>query len=402
MKKLIIPLALLCLGTQAARRKNYPEYTDKGDAASKAWGGYWWSMLRGELALGWNGLYGRKVFSPYQVNEFSNCLSSDSIYCKDLIKNYSKNNAIALSPLMKFDLYIKRYTETYAEGPITDDMYSRSASYELNIHYIGNDKSHKYWGSKGFAGKCIGWALSTYDHSEPTQVKNILGIDFTPADIKGILATQYNAASMFTQGLSIGTEYKGPLKPGMTPGENKHFGDKNSVAYKDVTPLQLVKALQQTVKKGVYLEADLDPDVGVWNYPIHKYDIKYKKTSGYTAKATITIEFANDEVKIDDVFTTDKVRRDLKTRTYTANFRLPKNWSKKLEDARSSQWTGESIHNHPDALVLGMEEDWKFMITDLIGANTGLEAEFNVEIFKSHDDGFTLLVEELLYEYYLP
>ncbi|MEE3078266.1 MAG: hypothetical protein VX341_02935 [Bdellovibrionota bacterium] len=379
--------------------ETYRIVTESAEAKHKSWGGYWWSMKNAESVLGWQGLYGRKTFSPYQVSEFTRCLTSHSQICKNLIENYSKNNAISLSPLMKFDLFMKRYVEKNYGQHADVSMYSSAASYELDIHYIGNNTNHRLYEFSGFAGKCIGWALSTFDYNEPTKVKNILGIDFTPADIKAILATQYNGAQFFTDGLTVGLEYRGPKK---TPAhkDNPQYGNKESDAYKDVTPLQFVKALKNTIGHGTYLEADLDPDIGVWNYPIHKYEIKFQKESDSLAKAEISIEFANDEVKIDDVFTTSNIRRDMKQRTFYAKFNLPESWSGKLEDAVSSYWIGESVHNHPDALILGMEDNWKETILDYIDADTGIGIDVNTELFKSHD-GWDLVVDELLYEYYL-
>ena len=90
----------------------------------------------------------------------------------------------------------------------------------------------------------------------------------------------------------------------------------------------------------------------------------------------------------------------MKQRTFYAKFNLPENWSGKLEDAASSDWIGESVHNHPDALILGMEDNWKETILDYIDADTGIGIDVNTELFKSHD-GWDLVVDELLYEYYL-
>lgn len=378
--KLSLPFVLIFLSL------NLQAKVEKAHANQKSWGGFWWSMKNAELALGWQGQYNRAQFSPADIQEFSNCLTSKSRSCKSLLDKYSKNNAISLSPLMKFDLFMKRYIEKNYGSDVPAYYYSKSAQKELEIHYINNDPNHRHYKSRGFAGKCIGWALSNFDYNEPTKVKTIEGIDFTPADIKGILAAIYNGAQFFIpNSLVIGTEYRSQ--------------GKRSKAYKDVTPLQFLDGLRRTIKKGKFLEADLDPGFGVWNYPIHSYELKYDQNQNKPTEvlAEITIEFANDEVSIDDVFSTKRIRKDMKKRTYTASFKVPSKWDGKLEKATSSKWTGASINNHPDAIILGLEEGWRETILEY--EDTKMATEVNYELIKSHD-GFTSVVDELLAEYF--
>ncbi len=358
--------------------------TAKADRS--AWGGFWWSMRNAELALGWDGSYERKRFTTQQVELFSNCLHDSSQFCQNIILEFTKNNAISLSPLMKFDLFMKKYVDKEFGENAPEYLYSKSAMKELEIHYINNDPTHRHYKSKAFAGKCIGWALSNFDFNEPTKVKTINGIDFTPADIKGILAAIYNGAQFFIPDhLVVGTEYRNQ--------------GKNSQAYKDVTPLQFLKGLRSTIGQGTFLEADLDPGFGVWNYPIHSYkliteDIDLEEN---VAKVKIEIEFANDEVAIDTVFSTQTARKDMKQRTYTANFTLPEDWDHNLASAIDSEWTGISVNNHPDAIIFGLEDDWREIILEY--EDTEMATEVNFELLKSHD-GFTSVVDTLLKNYY--
>jgi len=266
-----------------------------------------------------------------------------------------------------------------------ESYYSHAAKRELEIHYIGDNKNHPHYNSRGFAGKCIGWALSTFDYKEPTKTKKIMGIEFEPADIKGLLAAIYNGAQFFVPNNKVvGLEYRGQ--------------GKRSKAYKDVNPIDFIKALRATIGKGKILEADLDPDIGVWNYPIFQYEMKWERTNATKVEVDIKIWFANDEVQIDDVFSNRRgEREDFKTRSYTIELKVPKDWNKKLESAISGKWTKESINNHPDALILGMEQGWQETILDYIDSE--MEAEVNFELLKSHDE-FESVVYELLKTYY--
>jgi hypothetical protein len=377
MKKTLTLLLLLSAFTGLAN-------TESAQTPEKSWGGFWWSMRNAELALGWKGENQREKFSKQQVELFSNCLLSSTPKCRNVMDQFLKNNAITLSPLMKFDLFMKAQVEKDFGNDAPEYLYSKSALKELEIHFINSDPNHRHFNSKAFAGKCIGWALSNFDFNEPTKIKNINGIDFTPADIKGILAGIYNGAQFFIpDDLVIGTEYRSQ--------------GKNSEAYEDVTPLQFVKALRKTIGQGTLLEADLDPGFGVWNYPIHKYELNYTQVSSSLVEAEIEIEFANDEVQIDSVFTNQSQRLDMKTRKYTVNFSVTPDWNGDIATAISSKWTGKSVDNHPDALILGLEDNWRETILEY--EDSSMATEVNYELLKSHD-GYSSVVDKLLDQYY--
>lgn len=357
---------------------------ESAEADRKTWGGFWWSMRNGELVLGWKGQHGRRKWTPKHIELFDSCLTLKSAYCENVLKEFSQNKGRALSPMMKFDLYMKRYVETYygKEAPLF--YYSHAALKELEIHYIGNNINHRHYSSQNFAGKCIGWALSTFDYNEPTEIKTIFNIDFTPADIKGFLAAIYNGAQFFVPDYLIsGQEYRNQ--------------GRSSSAFKDVHPKDFIWSLRETIGRGTFLEADLDPGRGVWNYPIHKYDVKWERKEATVVRAEITIEFANDEVKIDDVFSNQSYRKDMKHRTYYAEFKVPRNWDGDLLSATSGHWTGKSITNHPDAVILGIEEGWREEILDY--ADTDMALEVNYELIKSHD-GFESVIDGLIESYF--
>ena len=87
----------------------------------------------------------------------------------------------------------------------------------------------------------------------------------------------------------------------------------------------------------------------------------------------------------------------MKTRSYTAKFIVPNNWDGDLLSATSANWTGASITNHPDAVILGMEEGWRDEILDYIDSE--MASEVNFELLKSHD-GFESIVDELINSYF--
>jgi len=123
-----------------------------------------------------------------------------------------------------------------------------------------------------------------------------------------------------------------------------------------------------------------------------------KKERGNKVNVGIKIWYADDEVELDAVFSNQSGKRmDFKTRSYTFQLKVPKEWDGELESATSAKWTKKSINNHPDALILGLEDGWKELILEY--ADSEMENEVNFDVLKSHD-GFELLVDKLLNTYY--
>jgi hypothetical protein len=355
---------------------------------NESWGGYWWSMLRGETALGWDDKAGRKVWSEKEAQTFTSCLDNQSAPCLKFMKKISTKNGLSLSPLMKYDLYALEKLK--AEGkPYSPLMITKSVENELKIHYIGDNTNHPHWESQGYAGKCIGWGLSTMFYPEPTKTKIINGIVFNPTDIKAILATLYNGAQFFTpENGWVGEAYRG----GNTPDAIK--------AKEDVYPHEFIKALQDTIGKGQALVADLDSDIGVWNHPVFAYDLSYEKINSKTAIGKLKIKYADDQVGIDLVFTGMRERLDHKDRHYEFELKIPAKWDGDISKIKESQWLGESIENHPDSLILTIESDWRKNINQYSGSL--MKNEVNFQLLKKNKVGnkWEHYVDHLLKEYY--
>ncbi len=364
---------------------------DSGEESATAkripWGGYWWPMQYGETALGWESNTGRVVWTEKEAIKFNKCLWSKTDACKKFINSSSSDHGRKLSPLMKYDLFVKRVIEKdpeLAESGV--DMQTFATQKELDIHYIGNNTNHPLYENAGFAGKCIGWSLSTFDYDEPTKEKIIMDIVFEPADIKAILATFYSGSIFFISEKDfLGNQFLD------IPGENS---DKY---YNDVLPHDFIKGLYKTIKKGKMLEGDLDPGHGVWNYPIYKYDLSWKNQKENWISVQATIWFADDEVEVDDVFSTKNDRTDIKSRNYSFDLKMPANWNgKDLSLAVDGKWSGESVDNHPDTLLLKLESDWRENIIT-IGTD---DPSFNGWLATVNESSGELFFDELIYQYY--
>nr|MBA2404086.1 hypothetical protein [Bdellovibrionales bacterium] len=340
-------------------------------------------------ALGWDDQKSRKTYSAEEAAQFDNCISVTTAACKKLMQGHLKNNGAALSPMMKFDLWVKKQVDAaYAEGSAVS-MYSRATQNELKIHYIA-DSSHRHYEASGFAGKCTGWSLSNMDFAEPTSTKNIDGISFSPADIKGILAAIYNGAQFFVpDDMVLGNAFRS-------------YAPDNSPEFKaDPLPHDLINAFEKHIKKEKkIIVADMDPTEGVWNHPVHAYSVKLEAAKGNKVKGSITINYAKDEVVIDEVFTTNKARPDLTERTLNFELTVPAGWDKKVSSVKASKWLGDSTEQHPDSLIFGLEKDWRKSIYEY--KNTDMKLEINYQLIKKVNlgGGYKIIVDELLKKYY--
>ncbi len=303
--------------------------------------------------------------------------------------SHFKNNGAALSPMMKFDLWVKKQVDAvYAEGTAVS-MYSRATNNELKIHYITGPE-HRHYESSGFAGKCTGWSLSNMDYTEPTAIKTIDGVSFTPADIKGILAAIYNGAQFFVPDeMVLGNAFR-TYAPDNTPE-----------IHADPLPHDLIIGFEKHIKKEKkIIVADMDPSEGVWNHPVYSYSVKLDAPKGGKVQGSMIINYANDEVAIDEVFTTNKARPDLINRTITFELTVPANWDNKMTSVKSSKWVGDSVDKHPDSLIFGLEKDWRKSIYEY--KNTEMKLEVNYQLIKKVNlgAGFKIMVDELLTKYY--
>jgi hypothetical protein len=354
------------------------------------WSGYYWSMLHGELALGWTNSTGRTKWTESQAREFDGCITSTTTACTSLLGTMGAQKGAKLSPLMKFDLWVRRRLEVEkGVGGAASTEYARSTKWELDYHYIGSNTSHRYWDSRGYAGKCIGWALSTMFHREPVKEVELDGIVFTPADIKGLLAAIYNGAQFFVPEEQVmGNEYRNQ------PGSNL------PEYYADVHPHELMQALALTIDRNKMLEADLDPGDGVWNYPIYKYSLTWTQAGATTLSVKLALFYADDEVPIEGVFSTNPARPDIKRKDLTFELTVPASWDGDLAKATGGRWTGASVNDHPDALILGIEEGWRTAIYSYSGTQMRTEVNFPLLKRARRGSAWVPLVDELLAAYY--
>ncbi len=370
---------------------SHAQIKSSGKAAKTPWGGTWWSMRKGELALGWyNNVDGRVQNDKSFALEFDKCISDTAKKCTNLFNELNKEKGKTLSPTMKFDLWVKNQVDAaYGVGNYPN-MYSRATKNELEIHYIDNNPSHRHYEASGFAGKCTGWSLSAMEYAEPTKTKTINGVTFTPTDIKGILAAIHYAGQFFVPDqMYLGNAYRAE-----GPDHNQKF-------YDDPDPHLLINALEKHIKKDKkMIVADMDPSPGVWNHPVYAYELVLKEAKGTKVEGTLTLRYANDEVGIDDVFSTQTKRTDLLERALTLELTVPADWDKKIEKVKSSKWTGASKDKHPDSIILGLESGWRSKVYEY--KNTEMKLEVNFQIIKKVNlgSGYKVIVDELLKKYY--
>ncbi|MBU0673208.1 MAG: hypothetical protein KJ950_01035 [Proteobacteria bacterium] len=102
--------------------------------------------------------------------------------------------------------------------------------------------------------------------------------------------------------------------------------------------------LLRYIKQGISFYAELDPSDEVWNYPVYRYELT-SNTSGGIESVTCRIWYADDQVDPD--FMGTKVL----TKTYTYNL------FKTGTEITGGEWTGLSVYDHPQQLVLPITQD---------------------------------------------
>lgn len=345
-------------------------------------------MNKAELALGWDDGNGRRRLTPEEARHYDQMLVSPTPCGRAVVQSMLAREGRDLSPLLKFDLWSRVFLGRLRPAEdIPWALVSRSARWELAHHHI-TGPAHKHHRAESYAGKCFGWALATFDWDEPTQERVIDGVRFTPADIKGLLASLYNGAQFFVpDACFVGNTFRSE------PGRD------TQAFYDDVNPDDFVRGLFATIARGTYLEADIDPGPDVWNHPIHRYALTPGPIVDGRCVVRCTIGFADDEVDVDGVFSNVPDRPDLCERHLELELEMRPD-SPYIEDAVGGRWLGESAHLHPDTLVLGVEPSWRQEILNY--RDTAMRGEFNFSLVKRVRVGreWMQLIDVLLARYY--
>jgi hypothetical protein len=346
-------------------------------------------MRKAELALGWTDTRGRDRWTEADVRAFDSYLSSSTRASSRSLETYLENEGRSLSPLMKFDLWVRLWLEHH-EGRtrISPATATHATRWELDHHTIGDDTDHPHHVSSHFAGKCLGWALSTFDWDEPVCEATLLGITFSPSDIKGLLASIYNGAQFFVPEASfVGHSYR------------DIEGHNSREYYEDVHPHDFVRALASTIGRGHMLEGDLCTGHEVWNHPIYRYELDHGPVRRGRVEVEATIHYADDDVDIDGVFSLTPGRPDLRQRRLSFELDLPSG-STSLATATGGRWLGESVDTHPDTLILGLESGWRQKIYQY--RRTQMNQEVNFPLIKRLEIGNRRvpMVDLLLADYY--
>ncbi len=119
----------------------------------------------------------------------------------------------------------------------------------------------------GWFGHCNGWASAAIRHAEPELSVQVNGVEFTPADIKGLLAEVY---------IYNDHEVLAGLKSNLNPGT-------------------LHAILANWLGRGSHAIAmDSDPGEEIWNYPIYAFASSSSKRSSREVEVRTNMLFAKD------------------------------------------------------------------------------------------------------------
>ncbi len=218
---------------------------------------------------------------------------------------FDRNDSKA--PLVKYDEYVSR----------RHSIDARAANYEEQELY---NPAQAAW-----AGLCHAWAVASILHREPTRILRKENITFDVADQKALLLKSY--------------ENVGNLKI-----YGDRFDGQHDDNYDDIFPDQFHRFVQvhlEDMKKPFMM--DYDASYPVWTVPVFKAKFSITFVSPTVADVKAWVTFASPLVDAQYVGTRDLVK------TYT--YRLYGNTEGGVFTAIDSEWTGASVHDHPDYVI---------------------------------------------------
>lgn len=121
--------------------------------------------------------------------------------------------------------------------------------------------------ANGWFGHCNGWTSAAIRHAEPQHSVRINGVEFTPADIKGLLAEVYI------------------------------YNDHEVLAGVNTTlnPATLHAILANWLGRGAHpIGMDADPGKEIWNYPIYSFASASSRRSSREVEVRTNVLYAKD------------------------------------------------------------------------------------------------------------
>ncbi|MEO6867548.1 MAG: hypothetical protein ABI200_05960 [Gaiellales bacterium] len=203
---------------------------------------------------------------------------------------YSEGGALA-----KYDTYTGK---SAASGAQAWEKANRSTT----------DKANSWW------GYCHASAAAAILAPEPKAVTRN-GVNFTINDVKGLTTSlYYEPTYTWLSGQRVDDEK-----------------DTSSAAYKDIAPAWMDYLLRYYIRYYKYpFIMDIHAASPVWNYPVFAYQRDSKEYAGGIEDVTTTVWFTSPD------WNTTGTKYFSKTYTY------------RLQSGTLGQWTGASVHDHPD------------------------------------------------------
>ncbi|MEZ0230118.1 MAG: pre-peptidase C-terminal domain-containing protein [Planctomycetota bacterium] len=351
----------------------------EGRATFTPWSGIWWPLSSTKLAKGWNGT-GDDFTYDATAKTWKRATASQSKTVNDL------------SPLLKYDEYVKRATGTDPGSALYEC--TGDASFMHNVYgdqkakYDTDGVSYSWW------GHCNGWSAAAVLEKEPIGPIEKGGIKFEVADLKGLLTESfYGVQSDFT-----GLRYETPdpsIRDSREPGKQllaalvagtpkpvgeyiawyekawdtkmtdlakasakaadfkdeletfeKWYVDNFEKPYEDLPPNVFHKIIETVIgRKKLALVFDITANEEVWNHPAFAFtsavtfvrDFNENNVAKKEWSVTTTVHYATDGVSESAIGVSEF------TKTYT--YKLVTDATGKL---LSGTWTGSSVDNHPD------------------------------------------------------
>lgn len=172
--------------------------------------------------------------------------------------------------LRKYDVAINNDHSLPATGWEYSDTaaaYERTRVIRTGGLFRGGSRVVRVGGVNHWYGHCNGWSAAAIRHAEPQNSVTVGGVEFTPADIKGLLAEAY----MYNEHELL-AGFESFLNPGTLHAILANWLGRGSHA----------------------IVMDADPGKEKWNYPIYGFASSHVQRSPRTIEVRTNIRYAKD------------------------------------------------------------------------------------------------------------
>jgi hypothetical protein len=363
--------------------------TEGGRADQTPWSGSWFAFSQLELGTGFDSSNPLFIYDTATSAWIMNPAVTRTTDVTDPNFNTQHNSTFVL-----YDALVKELTGTNPGAALMECKGDDAHDFSHSIYGAKKEEYDRDGVSYSWWGHCNGWCAAALMEKEPLSSVTVKGIRFEVADIKGLLAETYwgvesdftgrrynKPRDLYTDNLQEGkdllaaldanspnpvaeyiTWYETVYDTTMTASAKANakaedfrdeldglidwYKDRYVDAFEDLAPHKLQELLATLIKdQNIAFVMDVTANEEVWNHPAYAYNTEYTHSRDFTENGKNLKEW---NVTTEVFYATDGVSHSIVgikafSKTYTS-----KMVTDETDKVIRSEWTGNSVDNHPD------------------------------------------------------